>query len=158
MEILDKTDIKYQVKPDILINVILSEKNNKGGTFTIVSKKTGKHYTYRIARKEYNKKWFTHIYVMYDYMDFKHLGVYSSYDNNIYKKKQIVTSESAKAISWLLTKIINKYDKLDENIELYHTGKCVRCGRDLTDPISIENGIGPVCINLPAKKSSKWDE
>jgi len=26
------------------------------------------------------------------------------------------------------------------------SGRCCSCGRDLTDPASIENGIGPICI------------
>lgn len=30
-----------------------------------------------------------------------------------------------------------KYGKL--------SGRCCSCGRDLTDPVSIENGIGPIC-------------
>jgi len=30
----------------------------------------------------------------------------------------------------------------------HHCGKCARCGRMLTDPESIERGIGPVCVGL----------
>lgn len=32
-----------------------------------------------------------------------------------------------------------------EDVEVAHAGKCGRCGRLLTDPESIELGIGPVC-------------
>lgn len=32
-----------------------------------------------------------------------------------------------------------KYGKL--------SGRCCMCGRDLTDPVSIERGIGPICLN-----------
>lgn len=31
-------------------------------------------------------------------------------------------------------------------IEVWHSGRCARCGRILTVPESIENGIGPECI------------
>ncbi len=32
-----------------------------------------------------------------------------------------------------------------EGIDVAHAGKCGRCGRLLTDPVSVELGIGPVC-------------
>jgi len=31
-------------------------------------------------------------------------------------------------------------------IQVDHAGRCSRCGRTLTDPGSIERGIGPVCV------------
>ena len=31
------------------------------------------------------------------------------------------------------------------NVEIYHVGKCGRCGKRLTDPESIERGLGPMC-------------
>lgn len=34
---------------------------------------------------------------------------------------------------------------LPECIEIWHEGRCGRCGRQLTDPVSIATGIGPVC-------------
>ena len=37
------------------------------------------------------------------------------------------------------------YELDAEGIEIAHAGKCGRCGRLLTDPESIEAGIGPVC-------------
>lgn len=30
------------------------------------------------------------------------------------------------------------------------TGKCWRCGRELTDPVSVEMGVGPVCVGKSA--------
>jgi hypothetical protein len=32
------------------------------------------------------------------------------------------------------------------SLEIWHNGRCCRCGRILTVPESIENGIGPECI------------
>lgn len=37
------------------------------------------------------------------------------------------------------------YELDAEGVEIAHAGKCGRCGRLLTDPDSIEAGIGPVC-------------
>jgi len=33
------------------------------------------------------------------------------------------------------------------DIEVWHSGECSRCGRKLTDPTSIEGGLGPVCAD-----------
>lgn len=33
-------------------------------------------------------------------------------------------------------------------VEVYHAGKCGRCGRLLTTPESIRTGLGPVCAGL----------
>jgi hypothetical protein len=33
-------------------------------------------------------------------------------------------------------------------VEVWHQGKCGRCGHPLTVPESIETGLGPVCENL----------
>lgn len=32
-----------------------------------------------------------------------------------------------------------------EGVEVQHAGSCGRCGRLLTEPLSLETGIGPVC-------------
>lgn len=34
---------------------------------------------------------------------------------------------------------------LSPEMEVMHCGLCCRCGRELTDPLSIELGIGPTC-------------
>jgi hypothetical protein len=35
-----------------------------------------------------------------------------------------------------------------EGVQIFHEGKCGRCGRKLTVPASILNGIGPECIKM----------
>jgi hypothetical protein len=39
---------------------------------------------------------------------------------------------------------------LPECVEIWHEGKCARCGRTLTVPESIESGFGPECIRIMA--------
>ena len=34
---------------------------------------------------------------------------------------------------------------LNTSIEIFHDGRCGRCGRQLTDPTSVETGLGPYC-------------
>jgi len=38
-------------------------------------------------------------------------------------------------------------NEMPEHIQIWHEGKCGHCGKTLTVPLSIENGIGPVCQN-----------
>jgi hypothetical protein len=34
---------------------------------------------------------------------------------------------------------------------LVEAGRCHRCGRLLTDPVSVERGVGPECVKKPAR-------
>lgn len=45
-----------------------------------------------------------------------------------------------------IVKMMN-YD-FDTPMVLQHEGCCARCGRQLTDPISIERGLGPKCYGI----------
>jgi hypothetical protein len=50
---------------------------------------------------------------------------------------------SAKAAQWFLSRLFGGGDTSD--VEVWHDGSCGRCGRDLTDPLSVSRGIGPEC-------------
>jgi hypothetical protein len=41
--------------------------------------------------------------------------------------------------------VLQHIDKLPNICEVYHSGRCGRCGRELTDPESIKCGLGPHC-------------
>lgn len=50
---------------------------------------------------------------------------------------------SARAAQWYLSHLFGGGDL--STVEVYHDGSCGRCGRDLTDPLSVSRGIGPEC-------------
>jgi hypothetical protein len=50
---------------------------------------------------------------------------------------------SAKALAWYLSRLLGGGDV--SQVTVYHDGTCGRCGRDLTDPLSVSRGIGPEC-------------
>jgi hypothetical protein len=55
------------------------------------------------------------------------------------KSKVSADAPSAKAFAW-------SWANLDsDEIEVWHSGKCSRCSRELTDPESIARGLGPIC-------------
>jgi len=38
-----------------------------------------------------------------------------------------------------------RMDVVENGVEIMHIGKCIKCGKPLTDATSIEIGLGPVC-------------
>lgn len=134
----------YLIPSSSLAPALTSEKNNRGAAFTIKSKSTGKDYTYKIIRSFYNERWYTHVKVETGYLQFKRLGTY--FKGHITNKQQVVTTPSAVAIAFVLDKVENNQFKwLDTKMEVMHLGKCLCCGRALTDSESIQRGVGPVC-------------
>ena len=126
------------------LSAIFGAKQNNGGAFTVVSKKTGKDYTFKVANKSWNGKTYCHVSVETNYLEFKYLGTF--FNGKIFHKKQLVNSPSAVAIAWLLTNVQQgNFIKLDESVEVMHLGNCIRCGRTLTDAESIERGLGAEC-------------
>lgn len=140
-------EAKTAISSAALLPVIMAEKNNAGADFTIVSKKTGKDFTYQISRSIFNGKFFTHVRVEKEYLNFVYLGSY--YAGKIWRKKAVVETPASLAIAWVLGNVeANRIDHVDSNVELLHTGKCLRCGRTLTDADSIKIGLGPICRSI----------
>ena len=132
------------IKSIAFSSVLSATANNKGAEVTAKSLRTGKDFTFKIARKEFQGKWYTHLYVETEYLQFQHLGTY--FNGKVWKKRSEVASPSATAIGWILAKVEEgKADLVDANVQITHLGKCLRCGRTLTDATSIEIGLGPVC-------------
>ena len=60
------------------------------------------------------------------------------------RKSNITESApSSKAFSWFYGLLAE--GRVSEHIEVWHEGKCGRCGRKLTVPESISIGMGPEC-------------
>lgn len=54
---------------------------------------------------------------------------------------------SQRAVRWFLGLLQRNPDLLFEQADVWHEGRCGRCGRQLTVPESIVSGFGPECIN-----------
>jgi hypothetical protein len=132
------------ISSKVLEHVISREKTNNGSLFTVKSLKTGTDYTYKISRKEYKSKWYTHVKVETQYLSFKYLGSY--FKGKLFKKGEVVKSPTAVAIGFILDQVEkHHFEWLDKNLELSHEGHCLCCGKTLTDADSIKRGLGPVC-------------
>lgn len=140
----DMRHLNSTFDPTSLKIVIDSETNTKGSVITVRSKRTGKDYTFKIKRSKYRNTWYTHVYVEKEYLRFVHIGTY--FKGKIFKKRVHVNTPASLAIEWVLRNIDREmFDSVRNNVELFHIGKCIKCGKALTDSESIERGLGPVC-------------
>lgn len=113
---------------------------------TLVSEKTGARFTYRVRQPEPGVPHFVSLLSGPDNdADFQFLG--TIFIDGIYchsRKSRIGTdAPSARAFAYAWGHLSR--GQLPPACEIYHEGRCGRCGRALTVPESIESGLGPVC-------------
>ena len=119
-------------------------------TFTILSKKTETRFTFKITN---DKKNVNHYYVNLmngsnnetDYIWLYDIYLDGGFPTLSHKKKWGLNNEQP---SWIALKYVIEHLLLNipmPNLEIWHEGRCCRCGRKLTVPESIQSGIGPEC-------------
>lgn len=117
--------------------------------FTLSSKKTGAHYTFR-ARE--NKKRAGEFFVSVlsgpdNGTDYTYFGVLA--DDKFRTSPKAELPPSAKQVlvfNFFCDKVLVEKRQPDAlMLEFRHEGRCGRCRRLLTVPESIDNGIGPEC-------------
>jgi hypothetical protein len=121
---------------------------------TLVSKKTGTRFTFEIALKRDKdgapaSPHFVRVLTgPNNTRDYDFLG--SVFDRASYRhgRKSKITPDapSARAFAWVFDRLVK--GELPEQVEVWHEGRCGRCGRPLTTPESIASGIGPVCADM----------
>lgn len=62
-----------------------------------------------------------------------------------HKAKISADAPAAKAFDWTYRNLARGI--MPAGLEIWHEGKCGRCGRKLTVPESVASGFGPECIN-----------
>lgn len=113
-------------------------------TITLVSGATGARFTYRIDCKEDEGRTLYFVKVLNgpnNQDDYQFLGTIFEGDRFRHGTRSRIQRDapSAQAFAWL-------WRNLDsDKCELWHAGACSRCGRKLTTPESISQGLGPVC-------------
>lgn len=118
--------------------------------FTLRSKKTGEHISFRVYKsKGPDPVWFVHARKNGDAGQggFNYAGMIASPQSahvKATKKSHASTSTALRALNWALRHLAANH--MPEQLEIAHEGRCACCGRPLTDPVSIERGIGPDCF------------
>jgi len=146
MDLFTQNSNRRQLKMDTILDFIFAGK----ATFTVKSNATGKHFTYKLsAPKEKDVKKQIHFVSLLtganNETDYRFFG--TIFDKAVYKhdrKNRISTdAPGVVAFTWLLRNL--QKGTVNGQVEIYHEGKCCRCGRKLTHPESIETGLGPEC-------------
>lgn len=146
------------------IKAILSDKERiesfiyaGNAIFTIKNNITGNRFTFRLQKPKEKRGsaeiWFASVLTSPDYYGFLGSVIMSNsrdmFGKNVhnfcYSRKSRINPEaqSMKVIMWFIKALDN--DSIPANVEIWHEGKCGRCGRTLTVPESIESGLGPIC-------------
>lgn len=117
--------------------------------FTLLSRSTGAHFTYHVQGKKDSKDPEKQVFfVRYlngpdNTKDYSYLGaIFSTNPQSVVTTKASKAGKNSsvyRALAFALT------HPQCEQLEVYHSGACGRCGRELTDPMSIQTGIGPTC-------------
>ena len=117
-------------------------------TITLVSKKTGARFTYNVkAPKEDNGtvRFVSVLTGSNNESDFSYAGVVRKGQgfSTTAKSKVGPDAPSVQAFGWAFAAI--RSGTIPANLEVWHEGRCCRCGRKLTVPESVASGIGPDC-------------
>lgn len=124
--------------------------------FTLVSKRTGTRYTYKVSHKDANDRYPECWNVKYltgqnNEEDYSYIGQIKVRCGVLSFATTQASTLSMDALpvagfNWAFTRINAGVD-VAEKMEVWHAGRCCRCGRLLTVPSSIEMGIGPECAS-----------
>ena len=121
-------------------------------TITLESVKTGVWFTYKINENKKGKdvRFFVKVLTGNDNTkSFTYMG--TIYGGKVFKlndsSRISAEAQSYKAFQLFFTNLMY-YQFVNVNMKVYHSGVCGRCGRKLTVPESINEGLGPECRGL----------
>jgi hypothetical protein len=115
---------------------------------TFVSKKTGDRFTFRVsaATEPGDSRHFVAILRGSDNeADYEYIGTIFNRTTFRHGSRARVSKNapSVRAFGWSFSALVG--GKLPTQLEVWHEGRCGKCGRTLTVPESIETGLGPEC-------------
>lgn len=113
-------------------------------TFTVVSKLTKTRFTFNF-RAVKGKEGFFFVRVLQGHK-FVYVGVIDHGRFRLTAKSQVVKGSMIfRAVDWLVNKL-NLRNLPEDQVEIWHEGKCCKCGKSFTVPESIRIGLGPECL------------
>ena len=116
---------------------------------TLQSRATGTRYTYRIKKADNGKLYFVGVLTGPDNeTDYPYLGhIYAESGEFVFARPEKAgvsrDAPSAAAFAWAYPRI--KAGQIPAQLSFWHEGRCARCAKTLTDPVSIAAGFGPEC-------------
>lgn len=117
-------------------------------TITVKNARTGAHYTYEVSEcpDKPGQLWFVSLQV--EPGRFEYMGCIWGGKEYKHGRKSLIGQDAPGAIAFWWTWEHLRAGTLPDAVEIWHSGTCCRCGKRLTDPESIERGLGPQCAGL----------
>lgn len=118
--------------------------------FTLKSKKTDSHFTYKVtASKDRENFWFVSVLTGPDNLrDYTYIGFIQERRDFIWGKKSTIAKDSVSVVAFAWFTRSLKGGSIPSELEIFHIGRCCKCGKPLTTPESLEMGIGPECRKM----------
>jgi Family of unknown function (DUF6011) len=117
---------------------------------TLHSRKTDNHYTYRVREAKSGGIWFVQLLTGPDNTnDYTYLGCLRGQplEFALTKKSKLPMEATPIKAFRFMWRAVQTQGEMPKDIDVYHEGRCGKCGRKLTVPESLERGIGPECAN-----------
>lgn len=119
--------------------------------FKVVNTKTENEFTFSVKKSKNEAHNFFFVKALVG-SELTYIGCVSERGYTHGRKSNVKSdAQCVKVFEYVINKL--KTSSLPEFVEVYHNGRCGRCGRTLTVNDSIDKGLGPECI----KKVSKQD-
>lgn len=125
---------------------------------TLVSKKTGARFTYRVRRapdgdpNEYGRATTYFVSLLRgpdNDADYSYIGIIKDgWFKRTAKSRVDRMAPSFRAFEWTWNRLTISSQAVPADVEIWHEGACGRCGRALTVPESVVRGIGPDCWEM----------
>lgn len=120
--------------------------------FTVDNGK-GDHYTYRVDRTppkdNYPEAWLVKLLTgPNNTRDYTYLGKLNPTTGQVtltQKSRYQADTTPVRVVQWALNRVWEAKN-LPEGYQIRHEGRCGRCGAPLTNPKSLDTGLGPECI------------
>ena len=136
--------VVMQVVTDKLFSV-----RTHNGFVTMTSHRTGEHRTFRVWTQKPDAKFMAGKRLVGllvgpdNESDYRSFGVLGD-DGQIYLWKK---HQGDKFYQWVALALVHP-ERFTEKVAYSFDGRCRRCNRLLTDPVSVSEGIGPTCRGL----------
>jgi len=120
------------------------------GTYTVRNRETGEYRTFSIRTQADDAKFapgqrvITLLSGPDNTADYQAFGFVTDSGVRVFRSKRGGAFDAYAKLVWLLA-VHGDETPMAKRYELMLEGRCIKCNRKLTDPVSIETGIGPVC-------------
>lgn len=109
-------------------------------TVTVISHRTGNHFTYNVKSSVHGGHYVKRVGKNQHHF---YLGMIKESGQFVTTKNSAFSDKGMVPFRWVWEHLAQ--DRMPPECTVQHEGKCGVCNRPLTDPESVELGVGPVC-------------